>query len=394
MVGAVTSKREQHKAGSEDADELANLGRQRGVLGRGERQCERNRAAHSAPQHDELVIAVDRLCDPGEAEHREQPVKRQRARDEGRDDQRGKQAEIAPARLFEKLGGLHRRKQKDQRARPEGQLLPGDDEALPVRRRQPAAAAGADRQRRGGDRDDAGNADIMIADDKNHIGEGDRQRRLGQAARAQYRDEQRDGPAGDIAGGETAAELAHKGDEPVQRAGRPVAGQHRNGERVDRDRRGVVEQALALHQGRQAARRPDVVEDRDHRDRIGGRDDRAEDHAGQDPDRRDRPQGEPDDKGADDDADDGEQQNRADLVAELAHIDIERRLEQQRRQKDIKQRFGAEPEIVQPAHDIADDAARVGGEGEIGDAADRDADHGEQDGVGDREAARRAAATG
>ncbi len=234
-------------------------------------------------------------------------------------------------------------------------------------RRRPAALTAS---AAGRDSDDAGDADVVIADDKNHIGKGDRQRRFRQAARAQSREEQRDRPAGNIARRETAAELAHEGDEAVERAGGPVAREHRDGERVDRDRRGVVEQALALDQGRQPARRADVVKDRDDGDRIGRRDDRAEDHAGQHPDGRDRPQGEPDDKGADDDADDGEDQNRPDFVAQLANIDIEGCLEQQCRQKDIEQRLGAEPEIVEPAGDIAEDVTGMGGKREVGGTAD------------------------
>ena len=49
----------------------------------------------------------------------------------------------------------------------------------------------------------------------------------------------------------------------------------------------------------------------------------------------------------------------SDLVAQLSHIDIERRLEEQRRQKDVEEQLGAEPEILEPAHDIADDAPGV-----------------------------------
>ena len=171
----------------------------------------------------------------------------------------------------------------------------------------------------------------MITNDEDHIGEGDGQRRLGQSARAQGRDEHGDGPTGNMTTSETPAKLARKGDEPVQRARRSVAGQHRDSQRVDRDGGGVVEQALALHQRRQAARRPYVMEDRNHRDGVGGRDDRTEDYAGQDSDRGNGPQGESDNKSTDDHADDGEQENRRDLVAELTHIEIERRLEQQRR---------------------------------------------------------------
>ena len=219
----------------------------------------------------------------------------------------------------------------------------------------------------------------MITNDEDHISKGDGQRRLGQPARAQGREEQGDGPTGNITYGETTAELTHKGDEPVQRVRGPISGQHCDSQRVDGDGRGVVEQALSLHQGRQTTRRPYVVEDRDDCDRIGGRDDRAQNDAGKNPDRRNGPQGEPDDKGADDHPDDGEQENRPDLVAQLTHVDIERSLEQQRRQKDIKERLGAEPEIVEPAYDIADDIPGMRDKGEVGDTADRDADYGEQD---------------
>ena len=123
------------------------------------------------------------------------------------------------------------------------------------------------------------------------------------------------------------------------------------------------------------------MEDPDHRNRVGGRDDRAQNDACQDPDRGNGPQREPDDKGADDHADDGEKENRPDLVAQLAHVDIERRLEQQRRQKNIEERLGAEPEIVKPTYDIADNIPRMGREGEVGDTADRNSDQGKQDRV-------------
>ena len=289
---------------------------------------------------------------PGEAEQRHQAVERHGPRDESRRDQRGEQGQVGPS-PFEELGRLHRREQKDQRARPEGELLPADDEALPIRRREPAPAAGADGEHGRGDRDDAGHPEIMIAEDEDHIGEGDRQRRLGEPARAQSRRTGRR-PAGDIADGETAAELAREGEDAVERARRPVAGQHRDGQRVNRDRRGVVEQALALDQGREPARRADVAEDRTTATgsvvaMIAPRIRQARTPTG------DGPQGKPDDEGADDHADDRQKEDRRDLVAELAHIDVERRLEQQRRQKNIEERLGAEPEIVEPAYDIADD---------------------------------------
>ena len=45
---------------------------------------------------------------------------------------------------------------------------------------------------------------------------------------------------------------------------------------VEHDRRGVVEERLALDEPRQPGRRPDVAEHRDHRGRVGRRDHRPE----------------------------------------------------------------------------------------------------------------------
>ena len=376
---------EQDKARGQHADELPDFGRQRGFLGRGQRQRQRDRAAHPAPQHDDLVAGVDRAGDPGEAQERDQPVKGQRAGDQRGRDQRAEQCDIAPGRAQQQLGRLHRREQEDQRARPEGELLPRHGKALEIGGRHTAPAASADRERRGGDRHDPGKAEVMVANDEDEIGKADRQGRLGEPARPQDRHAQGDEPAGQIADREAAPELAQERQDAVERARRAVAGQHRDGERIDRDRRSVVEQAFALHQGRQPPRRADVAENRDDSDRIGRRDDRAQNDAGDDADRRDRPQRKADDKGADDDADHREQQNRRQLVAELADIDIEGRLEQQRRQEDVEQRFGAEAKVAQRAQDVADDAAGVVGRRDVGNGADRDPHQGQQYGIGNGE---------
>ncbi len=231
------------------------------------RQRQRHRAAHPAPQHEQLVVGADRLGDAGEAQDRDQPVEGQRARRQRRRDQRAEQRQIAPRRVHQQFRGAHRREQKDQRARPKRQLLPGRDQAFEIRRGQPAAALAADRERRGSDRDDTGDMQVMVADDVDRVGKADRQRRFGEPARPQHRHRQRHEPSGRIADDDAAAELARKDQHPVAGMRRPRAGQDRDGERIDRDRRRVVEQALALHQGRQAARRPDIAKDGDDRGR-------------------------------------------------------------------------------------------------------------------------------
>ena len=92
---------------------------------------------------------------------------------------------------------------------------------------------------------------------------------------------------------------------------------------------------------------------------------------------------ESDDEGADEDADDREQQHRRDLVAKLPDIDVERGIEQQRRQEDVKEGFGAEAEIVQRLDDVANHAAMQVGLGNVGGGTDRDPDQGQQHAVRD-----------
>ncbi len=128
--------------------------------------------------------------------------------------------------------------------------------------------------------DDARYGEIVLADDEGQIGKGDGQGRLGQVMVAQRRRHPADQQAGDIAGGQTAGEGAQEIEQGMQRAHRMLAGQHGEEQRVERDRRRIVEQAFAFDQHAQAARRTDVAEDGDDGDRIGRGNDGAEHQTG------------------------------------------------------------------------------------------------------------------
>ena len=162
----------------------------------------------------------------------------------------------------------------------------------------------------------------MVAHDVDRVGEADRQRRFGKPARPEYRHHECNEPAGGVANDEPAAELPRKNQHAVARMSRALARQYGNGQRINRDRRSIVEKALALNQGRQPARCTDVAKNSNHRGRISGRDNCAENDTSEDTDRGDRPQRETDDHGADDNADHREQQDWRHFVAQLSHIDV------------------------------------------------------------------------
>ena len=125
---------------------------------------------------------------------------------------------------------------------------------------------------------------------------------------------------------------------------------------VERDGGGVVEQALALDQDRQPARRAEVAEDADHGDRIGGGDDGAQQQAGDQADLREGRQGEADHQRADDDGDHGQEQDRRDVVHQTADVDHQRGLEQQGRQEDVEQGLRRDLEAAQGNDEIAEQA--------------------------------------
>jgi hypothetical protein len=127
---------------------------------------------------------------------------------------------------------------------------------------------------------------------------------------------------------------------------------------VEDQGRPVVREALALDHREQAARRPEAPEDRGGRDRVGRRDDRAEDegHLPVEPDHRVRHDG--DRRHRDQHERDREQGDRAGVGAEIAQRREERRPVQQRRQEDEQHEVGRKVDLGHAWHEAEGQAAQ------------------------------------
>jgi hypothetical protein len=132
-------------------------------------------------------------------------------------------------------------------------------------------------------------------------------------------------------------DAAHAGEHEPRRRPRPRErpGHHRRGrEAVDRQRRPVVREVLALDDRHDPARHAEAPDDLRGRDGVGGGDDRAEHerdapgHAGQ----LVRDDGHH--AGGGEDEADGQPADRPDVALQLARIGEERRAVQQRRKED------------------------------------------------------------
>ena len=115
----------------------------------------------------------------------------------------------------------------------------------------------------------------------------------------------------------------------------------------ERDGGGVVEEAFALDEPGQALGRPDLAEDGDDGDRIGGRDQRAEEKAGQKRHPRQGPESETDAEGRDDDRDQRHDEDRQKILPHPVHIDAESALEDQGWQEDIEEQARAHRQAEQ-----------------------------------------------
>ena len=160
-------------------------------------------------------------------------------------------------------------------------------------------------------------------------------------------------------------------------AGHQEIEQHRE----DRDRGRIVEQALALDQAGQARGRAEVAEDRDHRGRIGGRDDRREQQAGDQRHARERPEREPDRSRGREHGDHREHEDRRRVLHQAPDVDRERGLEQKDRQEDEQEPARGDREVEDQGRDVIERRGQRAVQKGAGADADDHAEHGEQHGV-------------
>ena len=183
----------------------------------------------------------------------------------------------------------------------------------------------------------------MFAEDEDEVRERERQRDLDQGKVAHTADD----PAERVADHQPNDDPAEKDDHEVACAAEEIgvlaADDHRRKDGEQDDRGGVVEQAFALDQDRQPFRRPEVAEQGYHGDRIGRRNDRAQEQAADEIDIGDAVE-----HGADDDQrnhqpDHRQHQDWRDIVQQTADVDLQRRAKDQCRQEDEQDDVRGDP---------------------------------------------------
>ena len=134
-----------------------------------------------------------------------------------------------------------------------------------------------------------------------------------------------------------------------------AAGQHLDQKRKQDDRRGIVQQALALEEPGQPRRCADLAKDRHHRRRIGGRDNGAEQqsYGERNPG---KVEAEADRRGGREDREDGERKDRRGVLRDLSHIDGERGMKQEKRQKHDQEDRGADRQVDNGRDNIVENA--------------------------------------
>jgi hypothetical protein len=243
------------------------------VLGHRQRQREGHGAAQPAPTDCQLVGAADFLAEVQRAEQRQDTEQDRGARHQGRRDHDQQQPQMPQFDFAQQLRDERGSGNENQRTRPEAGLLPHPFEISPVAGSDADPANRTRRQARADDRDDAGYVELL-AHQIDNVGQRDRQRDLGHPRAAEKRQDGAEHATRDCAKDQAADECLGKANDPAgeARMGMGLAGQDLDQNRKQDDRRGIVQQALAFEEPVQPWRRPDLAKDRDHRRRIGGRD--------------------------------------------------------------------------------------------------------------------------
>ena len=134
-----------------------------------------------------------------------------------------------------------------------------------------------------------------------------------------------------------ACDLDQRRDDPEGAAGsrRAMRGPGEDQGEEDR-RRAIVDEAFGLDEEPQASRDPGLAQKRDHRDRVGGGDERPERQRRLDPPTEDINQRARHDRSAEEHPDRGKTENRDEVAPQIDPANVQRRFEQQRRQDDVE----------------------------------------------------------
>ena len=163
---------------------------------------------------------------------------------------------------------------------------------------------------------------------------------LGRAALVEPADDQGREAPGDRPHHRAADELLEEAGSDLGDVERRPADHGGEESREERDGGGIVEQALTLDEGAQAARRSDLAEDGDDRHGVGRGDDRGEEQAGHEALVADREEGRPGAQGAQHHRHDRQHQHRPEVVQQRPRVDGEGGLEQQQGEEHPQEETG------------------------------------------------------
>jgi hypothetical protein len=229
----------------------------------------------------------------------------------------------------------------------------------------------------------------MLGDDEHEVGEAEGQGHFHQRHVAQAAEHGARGHRGEIADHDAAQEDRHEQSDPRHEADLGATDQQPRQDREQNDGGGVVEEAFPLDQHGQALRRAQVLEQGDHRHRVGGRDDRGQQETGDQGEAGDDLQGVGDDQGRDQHPDHREHENRYEVAEQAAYVDAQRRFEDQGGQEEKQDRISRDLETAERGKEVRDDAQSAGLADGDDDGAQHDAHRRHQHRVGQAELVRR-----
>jgi hypothetical protein len=204
--------------------------------------------------------------------------------------------------------------------------------------------------------------EIAVGQDEAQVAQADGHRGDGGVRIAEPRQHQHGDAGHHEAEHQPANELAQEGGDRPRRIGREahrgrarrrLADQDSREQAKGRDGHGIVQKRFALRQNRQALGCTDVAENSDNGRRIGRRHHRPQQQADDDVHAGCQAHHAGHAGDADQHGDDGEQQDRRDLVEQAADVDRQTSGEKQWRQKQGQEHIRPDLELVEPDEGIA-----------------------------------------